>query len=80
MAKANLTFIAREGEIPLGQVMHGAVKGVQPRMGARKSMIKVLSDPLVNFVDDVSKVNYTSLYTMLSPFEFLFALALAGVF
>jgi hypothetical protein len=54
MTKANLTFIARDDEIPLGEVMLGAVKGVQPRIGARKSLIKALSDPLVNSVDDVS--------------------------
>jgi hypothetical protein len=51
-----LTFIAREAEVPPGQVMHGAVKGVQPRMGARKSLIKALSDPLVNSIAYISKV------------------------
>jgi hypothetical protein len=50
-----LTFRANDGELPVGQVMHGAVKGVQPRVGARKSLINALSDPLVNSNDDVSK-------------------------
>jgi hypothetical protein len=49
------TFRAKEGEVPVGQVMHGAVKGVQPRIGARKSLIKALSDPLVNSIDKISK-------------------------
>jgi hypothetical protein len=51
-----LTFSAIEGEVPDGQVMHGAVKGVQPSIGARKSLIKALSDPFVNSSDYVSKI------------------------
>lgn len=30
--------------------MHRAVKSVQPSMGARKSLVKALLDPLVNFI------------------------------
>jgi len=51
-----LTFNAREAEVPDGQVMHGAVNGVQPSVGARKSLIKALSDPLVNSIDYISKI------------------------
>ncbi len=40
-----LTLRANAGEVPPGAVIEGAVKGVQPIVGARKSLIKALSEP-----------------------------------
>jgi len=37
---------AKLGEVPVGDVMDDTVKGVHPRVGARKTLIKALSDPL----------------------------------
>ena len=37
-------------EIPFGLVIEGAVKDVQPKVGARKTLSKALSDPLPNSI------------------------------
>ena len=42
-----LTLSAMLDEKPLGLLMEGTVKGVQPNVGARKELSKTLSDPLL---------------------------------
>jgi hypothetical protein len=61
-----LTFRAKDGDLPVGQVMHGAVKVVQPRIGARNLFIKALSDPLVNSRNEISKFQ-SSAFTPFAP-------------